>query len=103
MARFESTKVTLGNAEEKIIALTAGRDDHVVGMVFSDQSGTLNIEQSMDGTNWDVNTSYPITGGAGKGFSEPIVAPHVRIRYTNGATPQTVFRLSARLSSSGDS
>lgn len=79
----------------------AGREDWVVGMVFADQGGTLHIEQSMDGTNWDIDTSYTITANNGKGFKEDVFAPYVRVRYVNGATPNTVFRITARFSSAG--
>lgn len=79
----------------------AGREDWVVGMVFADQAGTLHIEQSMDGTNWDIDTSYTIAANDGKGFKEDIFAPYVRVRFVNGATPQTAFRITARFSSAG--
>jgi hypothetical protein len=71
-------------------ALITGR---LVGSCFSDQSGTLYIEQSPDGTNWDVVDSFSVTGGSGIGFSVEKVCPYARVRYVNGATAQTVFRL----------
>lgn len=77
--------------------------DSLSGTVFSDQSGTLHIEQSYDGTNFDVDTSYSITANDGKGFTEPLVAPYWRIRYVNGGTPQTAFRLNGRTTAGGDS
>lgn len=81
--------------------LGAGREDFVVGMIYADQAGEIFIEQSMDGTNWDLSTNYGILAGDGKGFKEDVFGPYVRVRYVNGATPQTVFRLTARFSSSG--
>jgi hypothetical protein len=91
----------LGNGGIATLTLQAGREDSIVGMVFADQVGTLHIEQSMNGTNWDIDTTYAVTASDGKGFSEAIYAPFVRVRYVNGATPQGAFRLSARLSSAG--
>lgn len=89
------------------------RDDRVVGTVFSDTAGTLFIEQSSDpragdpasaaAAAWDVQTEYPVVGNDGKGFSEELVAPYWRVRFTNSANPQTVFRLHARTASAGDS
>lgn len=65
----------------------------ITGGVFSDQSGSLEVQQSPDGTNWDVLSTFAVTGGTGQGFSVEIVYPFGRIVYTNGATAQTIFRL----------
>lgn len=67
----------------------------IVGSVYSDQSGTLLVEQSWDNTNWDVQSSISVTGGTGQGFDITIVAPKGRLSYTNGTAAQTVFRLYA--------
>lgn len=101
MARFNGTKTPLGAAGTVSLDMQAGREDYVVGMVFSDQAGTLYIEQSMDGTNWDISTSYVVVASDGKGFKEDVFAPYVRVRFVNGATPQGAFRMTARFSSSG--
>lgn len=70
--------------------------DLITGTVFADQSGTLNIDQSGDGSHNDFSTSVAVTGGTGTSFSVTIVANYVRLRYVNGATAQTVFRLYPR-------
>src|SRR4051794_17050593 len=103
MARYIGSTTPLGGAGVWSDTLQAGREDQVVGIVFSDQGGTLNIEHSVDGTNWDVNDA-PITvaGGTGQAFVRTVYGPFLRLRYVNGATPQTVFRLSARFSSAGN-
>jgi hypothetical protein len=101
MARYNGTSTPLGNAGVVALNMQAGREDWVVGMVFADQAGTLYIEQSMDNANWDVSTSYPVVANDGKGFKEEVYGPYVRVRYVNGATPQTAFRLTARFSSAG--
>ncbi len=67
----------------------------IVGSVYADVDGTLYIEQSPDGTNWDVSSAFSVTGGTGIGFSVEVVAPYARVRYTNGATAQSSFRLYA--------
>ena len=68
----------------------------VRGIVFSDESGSLTIEFSSDGTNWDYETTaISITGGTGKSFNESVVAPYYRLVYTNGATGQGEFRITA--------
>jgi hypothetical protein len=65
----------------------------IIGTIKTDQNGTLYIEQSPDGTNWDVSDSIAITGGTGVGFTVPIVGYRARIRYVNGAVAQTYLRL----------
>lgn len=79
------------------------RHDSVQGTVFADQGGSLYIEQSPDGTNWDVSAEYTIAASDGKGFSENLVAPFWRIRFVNGSTPQTTFRITATTQAGGDS
>lgn len=113
MARFVGSSTPLaGNATWSDILLPMGAD-RVTGSVFSDQSGTLFIEQAGDlkwadvtaGTsltaNWDISAQYAYTGGDGKGFSEYVELPFVRVRFLNGATPQTVFRIRGQVQSAG--
>lgn len=69
------------------------RYGRLVGSVLSDQAGTLYIEQTQDGTNYDVSVSIAVAANTGVSFSEEVVAPGCRARYVNGATAQTVFRL----------
>ena len=60
--------------------------------------GTLIVEQSSDGANWDVQDTYNVTGGTASPTGEfdvivNVIANFFRIVYTNGATAQTAFRL----------
>lgn len=69
----------------------------IVGSAYSDQSGTLLVEQSQDNVNWDVQSSVTVSGGSPTaGFDITVVGLYGRLSYTNGATAQTVFRLYAR-------
>jgi hypothetical protein len=102
MPRFEATTTVLaGGATFTSGALITDTYDTVSGVVFSDQTGTCNIEQSTDGTNWDLVTAIAVTGGTGKDINVPLVAPYFRVRYVNGATPQTVFRLRVKATAAG--
>lgn len=102
MPRTASTTTTLGaNGTWDSGPLQPGLADTITGSVYSDQTGTIYIEQSGDGTNWDVSTSYSVTAGDGKGFAEDVLLPNVRVRYVNGGTAQGVFRLYARMTSAG--
>jgi len=66
-----------------------------VSLIASQASATdgLQIQQSPDGTNWDVSDTYTIPAATGKTFGAQIVARYFRIVYTNGATIQASFRL----------
>jgi len=66
----------------------------IEGTVFADVDGTLHIEQSSDGEHADVDTSYEIQGGDGKGFKETLVGRFWRLRFVNGAADQKTFRVS---------
>lgn len=64
--------------------------------VFSDVGSSTNgfqVQQSGDGSNFDVTDSYTIPAGTGKVFSVQPAAQYVRIFYANGASGQTAFRL----------
>lgn len=102
MARVDSTSTPLTAGSTYTSGnLLVGLADKVVGSVFADQAGTIFIEQSADGTNWDISTNYPVAAADGKGFSEDILLPQVRVRYVNGGTNQGSFRLWVRTTSSG--
>ncbi|MEM4844526.1 MAG: hypothetical protein QXU08_08975 [Ignisphaera sp.] len=61
--------------------------------VFANQAGTLYIDQSPDGSNWDVTESISVSANIGVAVVREIVARYCRVRYVNGSTAQTVFRL----------
>jgi hypothetical protein len=65
----------------------------IVGSVFTDQPGQICIDQSPDNVNWDVSDCFAVSAGSGLGFSVEKIVQHARVRYVNGATAQTVFRL----------
>jgi len=96
MRKLVSTTTALGaNSTYTSSKQTVAGFSRLVGTVYADQDGTLYVEQSSDGTNYDVTSSFSVTGGTGLGFSVEIVAPFARIKYTNGANAQTTFRLYA--------
>jgi hypothetical protein len=73
------------------------RFSRITGTVFADAAGTLYAEQSPDNTNWDLSESLSVSSGVGAGFSYELKSRYVRVRYVNGATAQTTFRLYAYL------
>lgn len=104
MANFQGSTTALAK-EATWTSQTRLRERHdtVQGSVFADKKGTLYIEQSPDGSHWDVSTSYEIEANDGKGFTETLVDPYWRIRYVNGTEAQTTFRLAASTQAGGDS
>ena len=102
MPRFEATTTPLLTSGVFTSGtLITDTYDRAVGSVFADQAGTLYVEQSFDGTNWDISKSISVTASAGQAFSEELVAPYFRARYVNGGTDQGAFRLRIRASSAG--
>lgn len=67
--------------------------------VFSDVASAtdgLSLQQSSNGTNWDITDTYTVSlsaAGAGKTYVVPRQARFFRVVYTNGGTNQTSFRL----------
>lgn len=64
--------------------------------VFSDQASATNglqMQQSVDNVNWDNVDTYTIPAATGKTFGTGSAARYFRLIYTNGATPQTTFRV----------
>lgn len=69
------------------------------GAVFSNESGTIFIEQSTDGSTLVVQTTQAYTGASyAGGFVEDIVLPYVRVRFMPTAGTTTTFIIWARLS-----
>lgn len=75
--------------------ILTGASSHLVGTAFANVAGTLFVEQSPDGTFWDVSSQFAVPAGAGIGWDVGVVAPYARLRYVNGAAAQTTFRLYA--------
>lgn len=106
MARFASyntsdpntgNQVLAANASIPVMTLQANSSGQLVGTVISDQPGNLNIDQSFDGTNWDVTNQVAVTGGTGSEISETLFAPFVQVRFTNtGASTQSYLRIFLR-------
>ena len=91
-----STAVLAANA-----ALTGTGEDisefaHIIVSLFASHASAtdgVQLQQSLDGTNWDLIDAYTLPAATGKTFSAPVQGKFFRIVFTNGATLQTVFRL----------
>jgi hypothetical protein len=91
-----TTPLTASQTYTTPTPIHCGGNARITGTVYSDKAGTLYIDFSPDGTNWDYSTTaVSVSAGTGTGFSEEVVAPFARLRYVNGGTAQTTFRLYA--------
>ena len=63
--------------------------------LMTDQNCNLYVDQSTDGTNWDIVDSYKYYAGRNFGVTTQAVSSFVRVRVTNlnTATATTYFRL----------
>ena len=94
MAAGQSTNAPLaGGATYTSAAMVGDGYRRITGSVTANVAGTLYVEQSPNGVNWDVSDSIPVAAGASKGFCVEVCCPSLRIRYVNGVNPQAVFRL----------
>lgn len=64
----------------------------VISDVASATNG-LSLQQSSNGTNWDITDTYTVAAGAAKAVIAPRQAAFFRVVYTNGAGAQASFRL----------
>lgn len=67
---------------------------------FSDVSSAtdgLKMQFSPDGTNWDHEHTFSVTGNIGVSYAQAAELRYFRIVYVNGATPQSLFRLTTIL------
>jgi hypothetical protein len=63
---------------------------------YSDQAGTVNLQQSPDGVTFYTTISQAYAAGGQAAIVESLVAlPYLRVTYVNGSSAQTVFRLLA--------
>jgi hypothetical protein len=51
----------------------------ITGICFANNSGSVQVQQSGDGLNWDRVDATAVTGGTGASFSVAIVAPYARV------------------------
>ena len=95
-ANLAAGAVFTGTARDAGTA-TALNNSRFVGRTFSDQAGTLFIEQSRDGTVWRGPAGIAVAANEVREFNVTIITRFVRVRYLNGATAQTAFELLSAL------
>lgn len=74
---------------------TMDAHDEIAISCYSDVAGSLAVQQSNDGTNYDVLRTIPYIAAAQTAIAVPITAKYGRLVYTNGVGAQAAFRLFA--------
>jgi len=112
LAYIVNTRLTTNNTLLTTTPLAAGEtyesswlnlstmwSSYLVALVYSDQDGTLYVQQSWDGSNVHREDSLSYTGGSTSGnmLKVQLMARYVRIKYVNGSADQSVFALGFRL------
>jgi hypothetical protein len=96
--------ISTANSSETVISGTesftgtaedVSRYSTISVFVDSDQNGTLKMQLSSDGTNWDRSKNVPVDQAISTGsvHTLEVVSQYFRIVYVNGGTDQTHFRL----------
>jgi len=77
-----------------------GRLGFIGALAFADQPSATDgfmVEQSINNVNWDLQSGKTtVSANVGKGIKVAMLARFVRVKYINGGTAQTVFRLGGR-------
>lgn len=104
---FQQTKTSTNNSSTANLASSAvftGTSDSTTGFgtiqvaFFADQPVTIQVQQSEDGTNWDITDSYTLNASTGDGRSFQTTASFTRVKVQNtGAGSTTVLRLQTTL------
>ena len=90
---IETTTALSANSSYTSPSVNTNNYTDFQGFAYADQDGSFKIQISPDGSNWYDYDSKSLTGGNTVPFDEIVIAPYMRIVYTNGATDQTAFRI----------
>lgn len=87
-------------ADTTLATINVGTADEIRGLIKSDIAGNLLIQEVIDGTTTERETSVAIVANTVKEFSVLPYAPIVRFVFDNGGALATV-RFAARVVSAG--
>lgn len=101
---FNTLNNYVSTINSTVAALTAGASftgiaediylyNSAIISLLTDKDGTLYVDFSTDGTNWDSTLTFTVIGGTNKVHRLTVTRRYIRVRYTNGAVNQTYMRL----------
>lgn len=103
VAAYSESRTDRGNSSTTALSagatFTGDADDvqnysSVIVAVKTDQSGTMYMEFSPDGQNWDSSFSFTVEAGLNEVHRLTVTRQYYRTRFTNtSASPQTYMRL----------
>lgn len=98
----DSTTILLASATFNGTARQVGREGFgkfgfFRAIATSDQAGTLNIQQSIDGTTWMTTQTVAVTAASVKTLEDKLICEFVRVQYVNGGTNQGSFTVASAL------
>ncbi|HPT88455.1 MAG TPA: hypothetical protein PL004_11480 [Bacillota bacterium] len=93
--QLETVTNLAANATYTGVTIDTSAERRIVGIVSANQAGTLYVESSTNGSTWYSIFKQNIAANTPFGFDVPCYTEYTRIKYTNGNTAQTAFRLAA--------
>lgn len=93
--QLETATNLAANATYTGATIDTSAERRIVGIVSANQAGTLYVESSTNGSTWYSIFKQDIAANTSIGFDVPCYTEYTRIKYTNGNTAQTAFRLAA--------
>jgi hypothetical protein len=88
-----STTTLAANATFTGIAEIVSSFPSLVVSCLSSSSGTLYVDFSADASNWDSTLSFLVAASTNEVHRISVTRKYARVRFTNGVTAQTFFRL----------
>lgn len=91
--------------EVVIGGLQTDRAEKITGSAYSEQVGTVFVEQTFDfhvgegnteEGHWDVTKEFKLEAKKAQSFEVQIIAPRARVRFVNGTTDTKEIRIFAR-------
>lgn len=78
--------------------ITSGMQSMFTGFCYADVPGTLYVEESTDASAFYPMQQIPVPAGVAVKFENKMHSRYARVRYVNGVTAQTTFRISSAVS-----
>lgn len=95
-----SSTALAANASFTGVTLNTGTQNSYLNhkaVVYADQAGTIQLQQSLNGVTWRITKSQAVSAGTVSTIIDDLVYQYCRVVYVNGATAQANFELVSTL------